>query len=130
MAKTIVIRDNVLPDTPEVDVPISGGGVAKFYETSDATMTGADLRNGARGYGANGLVIGAMNEKAAATYTPTTSDQTIAANQYLTGVQTIKGDANLVPSSIVYGTSIFNVAGSVKVPVVSQDATTHIVTIS
>ena len=37
-----------------------------------------------------------VTKKAAATYTPTTSNQTIAASQYLNGAQTIKGDANLV----------------------------------
>lgn len=124
MAKSIVIRDNVLPNTPEIKVPISGGNGAEahFWETSDSDMTGADLRNGVIGYGASGRVTGSMNEKAAATYTPTTSDQTIAAAQYLTGVQTIKGDPNLLASNITYGTSIFGVAGSVKVPIITQDA--------
>ena len=32
-----------------------------------------------------------VTQKAAATYTPTTSDQTIAANQYLAGAQTVEG---------------------------------------
>lgn len=130
MAQSIVIRDNVLPDTPAVDIPLSsGGGMARFYDTSDADITGADLRNGKKGYGQSGLVTGSMNEKSSATYTPTTSDQTIAADQYLTGVQTIKGDANLVASNIVYGATIFNVPGSVKVPIVSQDSQTGVVTI-
>lgn len=53
-----------------------------------------------------------VTKKAAATYTPTTSNQTIAASQYLNGAQTIKGDANLVAGNIKSGVSIFGVAGT------------------
>lgn len=53
-----------------------------------------------------------VTKKAAATYTPSTSNQTIAANQYLNGAQTIKGDANLVAGNIKSGVSIFGVAGT------------------
>lgn len=50
--------------------------------------------------------------KGATTYTPSTSDQTIAAGTYCSGVQTIKGDANLVTENIKSGVSIFGVSGS------------------
>ena len=50
--------------------------------------------------------------KAATTYTPTTSDQTIAAGTYCSGVQTIKGDSNLVAGNIKSGVSIFGVNGN------------------
>ena len=56
-----------------------------------------------------------MNTKGAATITPTTTDQTIAAGQYLTGAQTIKGDANLVSENIISGKSIFGVSGNVVI---------------
>lgn len=49
---------------------------------------------------------------AATTYTPTTSNQTIASSSYLTGVQTISGDANLIPSNIRSGVTIFGVSGT------------------
>lgn len=71
-----------------------------------------------------------VTTKAAATITPSTSNQTIASGTYLTGTQTISGDSNLVGSSIVYGKSIFGVAGTVQVPVVSQDASTKVLSIS
>ena len=57
-----------------------------------------------------------ITTKAAATYTPTTSNQTISANQYLTGAQTIKGDANLLAKNIKKGITIFNVAGDYSGP--------------
>lgn len=53
-----------------------------------------------------------LTTKGAQTYTPTTSNQTISSGQYLTGIQTIKGDANLIASNIKSGVTIFNVAGT------------------
>lgn len=71
-----------------------------------------------------------VTTKAAATITPGTSAQTIASGTYLTGAQTISGDANLVAGNIVYGKSIFGVAGSAQIPVISQDGTTKVLSIS
>ena len=53
--------------------------------------------------------------KAAATITPSTTNQTIAAGTYLTGTQTIAGDADLVASNIISTANIFGVQGSVVV---------------
>lgn len=53
-----------------------------------------------------------LSTKAAQTYTPGTSAQTIASGQYLTGAQTISGDADLVAGNIKSGVNIFGVAGS------------------
>lgn len=71
-----------------------------------------------------------VTTKAAATITPGTSAQTIASGTYLTGAQTISGDANLVAGNIVYGKSIFGVAGSAQIPSISQDSTTKVLSIS
>ena len=56
-----------------------------------------------------------ITRRAAATITPTTTNQTIAANTYLTGVQTIAGDADLVGSNIISTANIFNVQGTVVI---------------
>ena len=53
-----------------------------------------------------------VTTKAAATITPGTSNQTIASGTYLTGTQTISGDANLVAGNIKKDTSIFGVTGT------------------
>lgn len=71
-----------------------------------------------------------LTTKAAATITPGTSAQTIAAGTYLTGVQTIAGDADLKASNIKSGVTIFNVAGTLTSATVSQDATTKVLSIS
>lgn len=53
-----------------------------------------------------------VTKKSAATYIPKTTDQSIASGQYLSGTQTIKGDANLVAGNIKSGVSIFGVTGT------------------
>lgn len=225
MAKNVVINSVTYQDVGEVNIPISGGGTAAYYDTSDATLasgdsmlsgvtayadgtkytgtivtkTGTDLSaSGATvtvpaGYYATnatksvasgsattpattittapsisvnsstGLITASVSAsqsvtptvsagyissgtagtvtvsgsdteqltvQAATTYTPTTSDQTIAAGTYLTGAQTIKGDANLQAQYIKSGVTIFSVAGSLTSATVSQDSVTKVLTIS
>jgi hypothetical protein len=55
-----------------------------------------------------------VTTKAAATITPGTTNQTIAAGTYLTGTQTIAGDADLVASNIKAGVQIFGVTGNLS----------------
>lgn len=50
--------------------------------------------------------------KAAQTYTPTTTNYIIRSGRWLTGDQTIKGDANLVAENIADGVTIFGVTGT------------------
>ena len=62
----------------------------------------------------NTYVGSAVERKSAATYTPGTSNQIISSGQYLSGAQTIKGDANLVADNIKSGVSIFGVTGTLQ----------------
>ena len=54
----------------------------------------------------------AVTTKAAATITPGTTNQTITAGTYLTGAQTIAGDADLVAGNIKKDVTIFGVTGT------------------
>lgn len=129
MAQNVVINGVTYAEVPEVNIPLSGGGTARFMDTSDADATSAQMLNGVTGYVNGSKVTGNIQSKAAQTYTPGTSDQTIASGQYLSGNQTISGDANLVASNILSGVSIFGVAGTLALPSISQDSTTKVLTI-
>ncbi|KYG90023.1 hypothetical protein A0U40_09880 [[Bacillus] sp. KCTC 13219] len=62
----------------------------------------------------SGKVTQSLTTKSAETITPGTSNKTIAANQYLTGVQTILGDADLIAANIKQGVNIFGVTGTLN----------------
>lgn len=57
-------------------------------------------------------LVGTIPKLSARTITPGTSDQQVAAGNYLNGALTVKGDSNLKGENIVQGASIFGVAGS------------------
>ena len=65
-------------------------------------------------------VKGSISSRAAQTITPTTTNQTIASGVYISGTQTIEGDADLVSGNIKSGVSIFGVSGSSTVKDVSD----------
>lgn len=143
MAKNVVIRDVQYSAVPSVSIPQAGGGTAQFYDTSGANAGNADVRNGKKFFGASGEGTGSMAEKAAATYKPSTSQQTINGNQYLAGAQTIEAVTvtNLSAANVVAGVtvkvgttsdddSIANVVGAAQIPVITQDSTTKILSIS
>lgn len=104
-----------------VDVPSNFNTQSKTVTPSETkqTITPDSGYNGLSSVVVNAIsstyVGSGVTKKAAATITPSTSDQTIASGQYLNGVQTIKGDANLVASNIISGKSIFGVAGNVVI---------------
>ena len=82
--------------------------------TSDATISKSEqLLKDVIAYGKNGVkYVGKIASLAAKTYTPGTSNQTIAAGQYLSGAQTIKGDSNLKAANIKKGVNIFGITGT------------------
>ena len=88
---------------------------SNYVNTSDATAAASDIIQNKTAYIKGKKVTGTMPSKGAATITPTTTNQTINAGQYLSGAQTIKGDGNLVPENIISGKSIFGVSGSVVI---------------
>lgn len=104
----------------------SGKVTANSLASQTAGNAGTtDIRNGKTAFVNGNKVTGSMTERGAITITPSTKNQTIAANQFLTGIQTIKGDSNLVAGNILNGKTIFGIAGNVrKYGVFTQDIAT------
>lgn len=132
-AKTIASGSATAPGT------ISGTSASVSTGTNTLTLskTVSVTPSVTAGYIASGTAGNAsvslsatVTTKAAATITPTTSNQTIASGTYLTGAQTISGDANLVSGNIKSGVSIFGVSGSLTAATISQDGVTKILSIS
>ncbi len=71
-----------------------------------------------------------VTTKAAASLQPGTSAVTIAAGTYCTGAQTIPAEPNYVAGNIVAGKSLWGLSGSAQIPLISQDATTKVLSIS
>ena len=130
MAQNVIINGVTYQNVPEVDIPKSGGGTAKFTDTADANASAGDILAPKTAYVNGSKLTGSIQSKSAATYTPTTSDQTIASGQYLSGAQTIKGDPNLQAQYIASGVTIFEVVGSLTAATISQDGVTKILSIS
>lgn len=93
------------------------------------TVSAGYVSSGTAGDSAVSLTA-SVTTKAAATITPGTSDQTIAADTFLTGAQTIKGDSNLQSGYIKNNVTIFGVTGSLTSVSVVQDSTTKVLSIS
>ena len=91
-------------------------------DTSDATATVNDILQGKTAYVNDTKLTGTIVSKEAQTYTPTTTEQTINAGQYLSGVQTIAGDTNLIAVNIKSGVSIFGVSGTLEQGIDTSDA--------
>lgn len=131
MAQNVVINGVTYQNVPSVQIPKSGSGTATFMDTTDATLdNGNKMLNNVTAYANGTKYTGSIQSKSAQTYTPTTSDQTIASGQYLSGAQTIKGDANLVAGNIANGVEIFGVTGSLSSATISQDGVTKVLSIS
>ena len=86
--------------------------IDKLVYTADANATASQILSGKTAY-VNGVKItGNISSQAAQTITPGTSNKTIASGLYLSGTQTIAGDADLVAANIKKGVDIFGVTGT------------------
>jgi len=110
--------DSRITTTPSVSIDENGLITARLNGSVGATpvITEGYITTGTAGsINYSGSKTLQLNTQAATTITPGTTDQTIAAGTYLTGAQTITGDADLVASNIISTANIFGVQGSVVV---------------
>ncbi len=108
----------------------TAGGILGTF-TLDATATAAQMLAGASAYVNGNKVTGTIPSKTAQTYTPGTANQTIAAGQYLSEVQTIAGSANLLEENIKENVNIFGKIGTLKpttnIPSVTNTGITRVI---
>ena len=130
----VVINGVTYQNCPEVDIPKAGGGVAKFYDVTDATVTAAHVLSGDKFVGPNGEDTGSMTNNGATGGEISTKagSVTIPAGYTSGGTVSLKASAvsDLVAGNVLSGKTILGVAGSLSMPTISQDATTKVLSIS
>lgn len=129
---SVIINGVTYASVPEVDIPKSGSGTAKFYYTGDANAEATDLLTGKTAFGANGSVSGSMANNGATGGTISTKAGTysIPAGYTSGGTVSLGGVSDCVAGNILTGKTILGVAGSLTLPTISQNGTTKILSIS
>lgn len=132
MAQNVIINGVTYSNVPEVDIPKSGGGTAKFYDTAGADFAAGDLLTGKTGFGASGSVAGSManNGDTSGTIGTKAGSVTIPAGYTSGGTVSLTNVTDCVAANILSGKSILGVEGSLAMPSISQDSTTKILSIS
>lgn len=132
MAQNVIINGVTYQNVPEVDIPKSGGGTAKFYDTSGADAIAANILTGKTAYGASGSISGSManNGSTSGTIGTKAGTVTIPAGYTSGGTVSLTNVTDCVAGNILSGKSILGVSGNLQMPSISQDSTTKILSIS
>lgn len=131
---SVVINGVTYASCPEVDIPKSGGGTAKFYDTTDCDAAAANVLSGKKFAGASGQDTGSManNGSTSGTISAKAGTVSIPAGYTSGGTVSIASAAvsDCVAGNILSGKTILGVGGSLTVPTISQDGTTKVLSIS
>lgn len=132
MAQNVIINGVTYQDVPEVDIPKNGGGTAKFYDTAGSDISAGDVLSGKKGFGDSGEIVGSMANNGATGGTISTKAGivTIPAGYTSGGTVSLGDVSDCIAQNILSGKTILGVDGSLVMPVISQDATTKVLSIS
>ena len=132
MAQNVVINGVTYSNVPEVDIPKSTSGTAKFYDTASGDAASADILTGKKAYNASGEVSGSMANNGATGGTISTKAGTVAIPAGYTsgGTVSLGAISDCLAQNILSGKSILGVDGSLVMPTISQDSTTKVLSIS
>lgn len=132
MAQNVVINGVTYSNVPEVDIPKSGGGTSKFYDTSTADIANTDVLTGKTAFGSSGSISGSManNGATGGTIGTKAGTVTIPAGYTSGGTVSLTNVSDCVAGNILTGKSILGVSGGLTVPTISQDSGTKILSIS
>ena len=129
---SVVINSVTYANCPEVDIPKSGGGTAKFYDASECDAADGNVLSGKKYVGASGESTGSMTNNGATGGTIGTKSgtYTIPSGYTSGGTVSLTNVSDCVAGNILSGKSILGVSGSLAMPSISQDGTTKILSIS
>ena len=134
MAQNVIINGVTYANVPEVDIPKSGGGTAKFYDTASADVSASDVLTGKTAFGSSGSVSGSManNGSTGGSISTKAGSVTIPAGYTSGGTVSISSSAvsDCVAGNILNGKSILGVSGNLQMPTISQNSTTKVLSIS
>lgn len=132
MAQNVIINGVTYANVPEVDIPKSTSGTAKFYDTASGDAVAANLLSGKKAFNASGEIQGSMpnNGATGGTINTKSGTVTIPAGYTTGGTVQLGGVSDCLSQNILNGKTILGVAGSLEMPTISQDATTKILSIS
>ena len=129
---SVVINSVTYASCPEVDIPKSGGGTAKFYDTNEADAAAGDVLSGKKFFTSTGESTGSMANNGATGGTISTKAGTysIPAGYTSGGTVSLGGVTDCVAGNILSGKTILGVSGSLSMPTISQNSTTKVLSIS
>jgi len=129
---SVVINGVTYASVPEVDIPKSGSGTAKFYYTGDADAAQSDILSGKIAFGSSGSITGNManNGATGGTISTKAGTYTIPAGYTSGGTVSLGGVTDCVSGNILSGKTILGVSGSLQMPTISQNSTTKVLSIS
>lgn len=131
---SVVINGVTYSNCPEVDIPKSGGGAAKFYDVTEANASAANVLSGKVFIGPSGQDTGSManNGSTSGSISTKAGTVTVPAGYTTGGTVSIDSEAvtDCVASNILTGKSILGVSGNLSLPTISQDSTTKVLSIS
>lgn len=132
MAQNVIINGVTYSNVPEVDIPKSGGGTAKFFDTAAASAAAGDILTGKTAFGASGSISGSManNGSTSGTIGTKAGTVTIPAGYTSGGTVSLTNVTDCVAANILSGKSILGVSGALAMPSISQDSVTKILSIS
>ena len=131
---SVVINGVTYANCPEVDIPKSGGGTAKFFDASQTDAAASNVLSGKKFVVTSGEDTGSManNGSTSGEISTKSGTVTVPAGYTSGGTVSIKSSVvtDCVSGNILSGKSILGVSGSLTLPTISQDGTTKVLSIS